>query len=33
MGDFTELRVWVKAKDLAVFIYRVTEHGSFSQIL
>jgi hypothetical protein len=20
MGDFTELRVWVKAKDLAVFI-------------
>ena len=31
MGDFTELRVWVKAKNLAVFIYRVTEKGLFSK--
>lgn len=31
MGDFTQLRVWVKAKDLAVFIYRVTDKGLFSK--
>jgi len=29
MGDYTELRVWVKAKDLAVYIYKVTEQGLF----
>ena len=31
MGDFTELRVWIKAKDLAVFIYKATDKGSFSK--
>lgn len=31
MGDFTELRVWVKAKELAVFVYRVTDKGLFSK--
>jgi four helix bundle protein len=31
MGDFTELRVWVKAKDLAIFIYKVTDKGPFSK--
>jgi four helix bundle protein len=29
MGEFTELRVWVKAKDLAVYIYKVTEQDLF----
>jgi four helix bundle protein len=27
MGNFQELKVWNKAKDLAVFIYKITEHG------
>ncbi|MCX6223789.1 MAG: four helix bundle protein [Bacteroidia bacterium] len=31
MGDFLALRVWVKAKDLAVFIHRVTDKGLFSK--
>jgi four helix bundle protein len=31
MGDFMQLRVWVKAKDLAVFIYSITEKGTFSK--
>ena len=31
MGDFTELRVWVKAKDLAIFVYKVTDKGLFSK--
>lgn len=31
MGDFTELRVWVMAKDLAVYIYRITDKGLFSK--
>lgn len=29
MGDFTELRVWQKAKDLAVYIYQMTDKGRF----
>ena len=29
MGDFQKLRVWQKAKELAVFIYKLTEHGAF----
>lgn len=29
MGDFTELRVWQKAKELAVFFYKVTDKGKF----
>ncbi len=28
---FKGLKVWEKGKDLAVFIYRVTERGSFSK--
>ncbi len=31
MGDFTELRVWVKAKDLAVYIYKATDKGMFNK--
>ena len=29
MGNFKKLLVWLKAKDLAVSIYRLTETGSF----
>jgi len=29
MGDFTELRVWQKAKDLAVYLYQMTDKGRF----
>ena len=31
MGNFRELKVWQKAKDLAVYIYNVTEHGAFAR--
>lgn len=31
MGNFRELRVWQKAKDLAVFIYKKTDQGEFSK--
>jgi len=31
MGNFQELKVWNKAKDLAVFIYKITEHGPISK--
>lgn len=31
MGGFRDLKVWQKAKDLAVDIYRLTENGKFSQ--
>ena len=31
MGNFRELRVWQKAKDLAVFIYKKTDRGEFSK--
>jgi len=31
MGNFRELRVWQKAKDLAVFIYKITARGEFSK--
>ena len=31
MGNFNELRVWKKAKDLAVIIYRLTSHGHFAK--
>jgi four helix bundle protein len=30
MGRFRELKVWQKAKDLAVYIYKLTFHGEFS---
>ncbi|MFO7970588.1 MAG: four helix bundle protein [Desulfobacterales bacterium] len=29
MGKFEDLRVWQRAKDLAVFIYKLTDHGKF----
>ena len=31
MGNFKELRVWQKAKDLAVYIYKTTAKGEFSK--
>ncbi len=31
MGDFTELKVWQKSKDLAVKIYRVTQDDGFAR--
>jgi four helix bundle protein len=30
MGKFRDLKVWQRAKDLAVFIYRLTTHGEFA---
>ena len=31
MGKFQELKVWQRAKDLAVYIYKQTEKGNFSR--
>ena len=31
MGKFRDLRVWQRAKDLAVYIYKNTMHGKFSK--
>ena len=31
MGNFFELKVWQRAKDLAVFIYRLTNEGLFAK--
>jgi four helix bundle protein len=31
MGRFQELRVWQKAKDLAVYIYKQTSQGKFAK--
>jgi four helix bundle protein len=31
MGKFQELKVWERAKELAVFIYRITEEGRFEK--
>jgi four helix bundle protein len=31
MGNFQELKVWNKAKDLAVFVYKITEQGPISK--
>ncbi len=31
MGDFFELKVWQRSKDLTVFIYRITNEGLFSK--
>jgi four helix bundle protein len=31
MGNFRELRVWQRAKDLAVYIYKITNKGAFSK--
>lgn len=30
MGDFQKLKVWQRAKDLAVSIYRIINHGSLA---
>ena len=29
MGNFQELRVWQKSKELAVFLYKLTDQGAF----
>ena len=31
MGDFRKLKVWVKAKELAVEIYQITKNESFNK--
>ncbi|MBW2365740.1 MAG: four helix bundle protein, partial [Deltaproteobacteria bacterium] len=31
MGKFQDLKVWQRAKDLAVYIYKVTSDGKFSK--
>jgi len=31
MGDFQELKVWQRAKELAVFIYKLTGRGAFAK--
>ena len=31
MGDFQELKVWQRSKDLAVFVYQNTEDGQFEK--
>ena len=31
MGKFEDLRVWQKAKDLAVYIYKLTAHGKYNK--
>jgi four helix bundle protein len=31
MGNFQELKVWQRAKDLAVYIYKITNDGQFAK--
>ena len=31
MGNFQDLKVWLRAKNLAVFLYRLTNKGEFSR--
>jgi four helix bundle protein len=31
MGKFQELKVWQRARDLAVYIYKMTEDGKFAK--
>lgn len=31
MGNFKELKVWQKSKDLAVYLYNITDKGMFSK--
>jgi four helix bundle protein len=31
MGNFSELKAWQQSKDLAIFIYRITNEGLFSK--
>jgi four helix bundle protein len=33
VGNFQELKVWQKAKDLAVYIYKITREGGFNKDL
>jgi len=31
MGNFQELKVWQRAKDLAIYIYKITNEGQFTK--
>jgi len=31
MGNFQDLKVWQRAKDLAIYIYKITGRGKFSK--
>ncbi len=31
MGNFRQLKVWQRSKDLAVYVYSITENGDFSK--
>ena len=31
MGKFTQLKVWQRGKDLAVFVYEITNRGAFAR--
>lgn len=31
MGDFRKLKVWQRSKDLAVYVYSITENDAFSK--
>lgn len=31
MGNFEELKVWNKAKELAIFIYKISRHGELAR--
>lgn len=31
MGNFKKLKVWQRAKELAIFIYNITGHGKFEK--
>jgi four helix bundle protein len=31
MGNFQELKVWQRSKDLAVLLYKITERGAFDK--
>jgi four helix bundle protein len=31
MGNFKDLKVWQRAKDLAVYIYKITSKGAFAK--
>lgn len=33
MGNFEELKVWQKAKELAVFVYNASSMGSWPEIM
>ena len=31
MGNFQELKVWQKSKDLAIYLYKITQHDKFAK--